>query len=265
MNVQNHIDERAENLLNSGVDGELSDTERNELDSLLAGSAQMRDRNEELKTFTGLLDGLSEVEPPPCLQESIERQIRMPVQSNRLEGKQGFFGTWLPAHWLRTGFALAAGAVLTVSIYEMGSEPMSAEDATNMVGTVVNSQAAEQGELLDSIHVFTDALSGRVELRKKDDLFTLDVQLNSDGPTRVVVNYAGRGLEFEGIKRMQDQNDAVSVVEGAITVASSGEERYTLNLRHMKNMEGQKIAPLELEFYANHTLVHEAELSVSRQ
>jgi hypothetical protein len=139
---------------------------------------------------------------------------------------------------------------------------MAAEDATNLVGTVIRSQAAEQGELLDSIHIFTDTLSGRVELRKKGDLFTLDVQLNSDGPTQVVVDYAGRGLEFEGITRMQDQNDAVSIVDGSVNVASSGEKHYTLNLRRTTNSEGQKIAPLGLDFFANHILVHEAELSI---
>jgi len=264
MSEHKHIDQHAEELLNGGVDGVLSAAEQDELNSLLAGSAQLRDLNEELKTFTGLLDGLQEVEPPPYLQESIERQIRLPVQSNQHEEKQGFFGTWLPAHWLRTGFALAAGAVLTVSIYELGSGPMTAEDATNLVGTVVKNQVDEQGELLDSIHIFSDTLSGRVELRKKDDLFTLDVQLNSDGPTQVVVDYAGRGLEFEGITRMQDQNDAVSIVDGSVNVASSGEKRYTLNLRRTTNAEGQKIAPLRLEFFANNTLVHEARLSVSQ-
>ncbi len=264
MSEHKHIDQHAEELLNGGVDGVLSAAEQDELNSLLAGSAQLRGLNEELKTFTGLLDGLQEVEPPPYLQESIERQIRLPVQSNQHEEKQGFFGTWLPAHWLRTGFALAAGAVLTVSIYELGSGPMTAEDATNLVGTVVKNQVDEQGELLDSIHIFSDTLSGRVELRKKDDLFTLDVQLNSDGPTQVVVDYAGRGLEFEGITRMQDQNDAVSIVDGSVNVASSGEKRYTLNLRRTTNAEGQKIAPLRLEFFANNTLVHEARLSVSQ-
>ncbi len=265
MNEQKHIDQHAEDLLNGGIDDVLSAAERDELNSLLAGSTQLRDLNEELKTFTGLLDGLQEVEPPPYLQESIERQIRLPVQSNQHEEKQGFFGTWLPAHWLRTGFAIAAGVVLTVGIYEVGSGPMTAEDATKLVGTVAKTQAADQGELLDSIHIFTDTLSGRVELRKKDDLFTLDVQLNSDGPTQVVVDYAGRGLEFEGITRMQDQNDAVSIVDGSVNVASSGEKRYTLNLRRTTNSEGREIAPLELEFFANNTLVHEARLSVSQQ
>jgi hypothetical protein len=261
----NHMDERTQDLLNGGIDGELSSAEQKELDRLLAGSDKVRDLNEELVALTGLLDGLPELAPPQYLQKSIERQVRLPVQNIEQEEKQGFLHNWLPSSWLRTGFALAAGAVLTVGVYEMGSGPITAEDATKLVGTVVKSQATGQGELLDSIHIDTETLNGLVELRNRDDLYTLDVQLNSDGPTQIVVNFAGRGLEFEGIARMQDRNDAVSVMDGSINVASSGEQRYTLKLRRTDEVRGQQAAPLELEFFANNTLVHEARLSIPGQ
>lgn len=270
MNEQHNIDQPTRDLLNGGIDGELSEAEQAELEGLLAGSDLVQDLNTELKTLTGLLDSLPEVDPPQYLQESIERQIRLPAQSNRQKNlphgeKPGFFGTWLPAHWMRTGFALAAGAVLTISVYEMGSEPMTAEDASRLVGTLVKPAVAEQGDLLDSIQIHNQALTGSVELRSKDDLFTLDVKLNSDGPTQVVVNFANRGLEFEGITRMQDRQDAVSIVDGAVNITSDGEQHYTMNLRRIDGRQGQEIAPLELEFFANRQLVHEASLSISQQ
>ena len=58
MNEQNHIDQRSEDLLNGGIDGELSSSEQSELDSLLAGSDKLLDLNKELKSLTGLLDSL---------------------------------------------------------------------------------------------------------------------------------------------------------------------------------------------------------------
>ncbi len=270
MNEQSNIDQRTQDLLNGGIDGELTTAEQAELDGLLADSDHVQNLNTDLKTLTGLLDSLPDVDPPHYLQESIERQIRLPVQgnyqqSNPHEEKSGFFGTWLPAHWMRTGFALAAGAVLTVSVYEMGSKPMTAEDVSQLVGTIVKPSVPEQGELLDSIQISTETLTGSVELRNKDDMFTLDVKLNSDGPTQVVVDFANRGLEFEGITHMQDRQDAVSIVEGAVHITSSGEQRYTMNLRRMDGHQEQPIAPLELEFFANHLLVHEARLSVTQE
>lgn len=268
MNEQNHIDkphidQRALDLLNGNVDGELSSAEQDELNILLAGSNKVRNLDVELKTFTRLLDELPQREPPEYLQSAIERQVRLPVQSNRHEETPGFFGTWLPAHWLRTGFALAAGAVLTIGVYEMGSEPMTAQDAANMAGTMVDNQANDQGELLDSVHIFTDRLNGSVELRSNEEFFNLDVQLNSDGPTQVVVNFAERGLEFEGISRNQDGKDTILIAEGAINVTSSGEQSYILQLR--RTSKTQQAAPLELEFFANNILVHEASLNILQQ
>lgn len=269
MNEQIHVNQRTQDLLNGGIDGELSTLEQQELDELLAGSDTVREFNEELKELTSLLDDVPEREPPQYLQSAIERQISLPMPSNRHEEQQGFFGTWLPAHWLHTGFALAAGAVLTIGVYEMGSEPITAEDAASLVGTIVDNPALDnpaldQGVLLDSIHIFTDTLNGQVELRNKNDLFTLDVQLSSDGPTQVTVNFAGRGLEFEEIVHNQDRKDAVSIADGSINVASSGEQHYELKLRRTVEEQGQEIAPLKLEFFSNNTLVHKAELNVSQ-
>ena len=262
MTEQHDMDQRVQYLLNGGIDGELSGEARLELDSLLADSVEICNLNEEMKVVAGLLDGLPELEPPQYLQETIERQIRLPGQDGDHLQTKGFFSTWLPAHWLRTGFALAAGAVLTIGIYEMGSVPITAEDAASLSGTMVKGQLAGQGELLDSFRISTGTLNGLVELSIIDNLYTLDVQLNSEGPTQVVVDFAGRGLEFEGVTRKQDRKDAVSVSEGSVNVASSGEQRFTLNLRRSEETHSQVSHPLALEFFADKILVHEAELRI---
>ena len=267
MNNRGNIDPRTLELLNGGIDGELSTPEQAELDSLIAGSERVQEFDSELRNLTDLLDNVPEIDPPNYLQESIERQIRLPIKGEDLKDsadkdKSIFFGTWLPAHWMRTSFALAVGAVLTISVYEMGSKPMDADDATQMVGTMIKPVNVSQGALLDSIQISTETLTGSVELRNKDDLFTLDVKLNSDGPTQVVVNFANRGLTFEGVSRMQDSHDAVSFVAGAINITSSGEQRYTMSLRRLYEQQNQKIEPLELKFFANQQLVHEASLYI---
>ena len=265
MNEQLPIDQRTQDLLNGGVDGELDSGEQAELDGLLGESTRLHEQNKELKSLAGMLDNLPEVEPPTYLQESIERQIRLPAHSSAFKEKKGIFGTWLPTHWMRTGFALAAGAVLTITIYEMGAKPMNAEDLSNLSGTIAKQQASTQGVLLDSAEIFTSTLTGSAELRSQGDLFTLDVQLISDGPTQVVVDFAGRGLEFIGVSHVQDRQDVVSVVDGSVKIAITGGQRYTMNLRKNSDYQLQSTEPLELEFFSNHLLVHEAELKVSQQ
>jgi len=258
-----HIDQRALDLLNGEVDGELNPMEQKELGEILAGSEDVRDFRKELKTFSRLLEDLPDLDPPQHLQESIERQVRLPVLSE--EKKQGLFSSMFSANWLRTGFALAAGVLLTVSIYEMGSEPISDLDETRLVGTVIKNQVYDQGELLDRIDISNDTLNGFAELRKTADLFTLDVRVSSDVPTKVVLDFAARGLAFEGITRLNDSNETVTVDDGAISVAGSGEQQYILKLRSNTQTPGQQIAPLELEIFTNNSLVQEAKLKVSRQ
>lgn len=268
MNKQNHtdqapVDQRIQDMLNSSIDGEISSTDQEELDRLLVASTSVRSLNEELRAVTHILDELPEVEPPPYLQESIERQVRLPAQVNNAVDKPGLFGRWVNANWFRTGFALAAGVVLTVGLYEMGSRPLSPRDAASMTGTMVKSGFVDQqGILLDRISLDTSELKGLVELRSVDDVFTLVVQLNSDGRAEVVVNFAGRELEFDGVTRIQDQSEAVSVNNGSINLASSGEQRYTVRLKRSTGM--QQLAPLELDFFVDDKLIQQAELTVSQ-
>jgi hypothetical protein len=256
-------DQRILDLLNGSIDGEISAADQEELDHLLASSPELSKLNDELRAVSRVLDDLPELEPPQYLKETIERQARLPVGGHTGSGKPGFFGGWLNANWLRTGAALAAGLVLTVGVYEMGSEPITTGDSTSMVGTMAKKgQADQQGTLLDSIHLDTKELKGLVELRNKDKLFTLDIQLSSDEPAELVVAFGGRGLEFEGVSPSQSQKVSVSVVNGSIHLVSSGERHFTLNLRHTEDT--QAVAPLELEVFANSKLIQQTKLNVSQ-
>ena len=264
MKNQPNIDQCALDLINGGIDAELSSAEQEILASLLAESSDALKISNELNSIVEFIEGAPEIESPEYLQESIERQIRLPAQDAAPRGKQGVFGNWLSANWVRTGFAFAAGVALTVGVFEMGSQPISEQDATKLVGTVVKNQGTVQGKLLDRINISDDRMNGLVELREKDGLFTLDVRLRSDGSTEVVVNFAGRGMSFEGVTRRQDRNDKVTVGDGSVNVAGSGEQSYTLNIRRNTDTLKKQLTPLELGFYANNVLVHEAELNISR-
>ena len=58
------IDQHILDLLNGSIDGEISATEQDELDSLLASSPVVRSLNDELRAVTRILDELPELEPP---------------------------------------------------------------------------------------------------------------------------------------------------------------------------------------------------------
>lgn len=267
MNEQNEtaqapVDEHVLDLLNRRIDGELSSAEQDELDLLIATSAVVRDFYEQLCAVTRMLDELPQVEPPRYLQETIERQVRLPSQGTRGPGKPRWLAGGLNTNWLRTGFALAAGVILTVSVYEMGSGPMTATDNARLTGTIAKSDiTGQKGVLLDSVSLANEGLNGLVELHRDGDLLTLDIQLTAVGLSELVVNYGGRGLEFDGVTRLQDPVETVSVDDSAIHLASHGEQRYTISLRRIT--AAQQDAPLLLDFFANSELIQRAELNIS--
>jgi hypothetical protein len=254
------IDQHVFELMNGGIDGELTEAEQLELEGVLADSEQLRDTYEKLAAFTKLLDEVPERDSPDYLQSAIERQVRLPLANPDHDQKSGFLDKLLSANWLRMGFAVATGAVLTVGVYEMGSDSINTRDAANMLGTVVKSQVTEPGDFMDSFKLNKSGINAFVELRNRDNLYTLDIQLKSDRPTEFVVNFADRGLEFVGVERGQGLNDAVSVVDGSINVASQGERQYVLMLR--RTSEVPEASGLEMDFFADDKLVHEARLTV---
>lgn len=260
---QTPVDQHVLYLLNSSIDGEISAAEQEELDQLLIASAEVCNLNDELRKVTRLLDEVPELDPPEYLKDAIERQVRLPVQAHAGSKNPGSWGNgWLSANWLRTGFALAAGVVLTVGVYEMGSEPIANRDSTSMVGTMADRGRADQpGALLDSIQLNTARLNGLVELRNKNDLFTLDLQLNSGEPTEVVIDFAGRGLEFDGLTGNQPHDDSVTVADGSIRLTYEGEQHYKVILRRTSQV--QHVAPLDVNFLANSEPLLRAKLNIS--
>jgi hypothetical protein len=262
-------DQRLEYLLNGSIDGELNKAEEAELNGLLSGSEKAREFNEEFKAFASVMDEIPDREPPAYLQSSIERQIRLPVAENDAGIKRGFPGGWLPAHWMKTGFAIAAGAVLTIGVYEMGKRPMTAEEASNLVGTMVKNQVTGQGEVISSLDISTENLSGLVALRNEGRLYTLDIRLNPGEVTRVNVDFAERGLELKDMTGMpkgntQDSRNQVPIDSVLINISNGDEQFYSLAFEETGELKDRVHKPLLLQFFRNDTLIHEAELAVSR-
>jgi len=236
-------DQHVLDLVNASIDGEISAAEQGELDFLLDSSENVRHLDKQLRMTAKLLDELPVIEPPLYLQSSIERQVRLPADGAR-RGNTRVLGQWLGSQWLRTGLALAAGVVLTFGVYEMGSRPIPTGDVENLSGTMVKKGATgQQGKLLDSVLLDTEQFSGLVELRNEDDVFTLDVHLNSVDPVDVVVDIAALGLDFDGAT---DPGEAVSVSDGAIHLASSGENHFTVELKGTPDLQYDE--PIELDF-----------------
>lgn len=254
---QSQVDQHILDLLNGSIDGELSAAEHAELDKLLAGSVDVRDLYEELKELAGILDGQPEQEPPEYLHSAITSQVRLPLPVDGQRQKPGFLSDWLSTPWMRTGLAVAAGVIITIGIYQSGPENLSSEDVSSMTGSIVKNP---NGELLDSTRFNTKAINGKAELRYKDGLLFVDVNLESAGKVVVNLNFSGQGLEYAGINGLQNKADDVAVANGSVSVASSGQQHYALLLKRTAEFAEDNPGPLMLEFFADDILVYETQL-----
>jgi len=254
---QGHVDQYTIQLINKNIDGEISDAEKAELDRLLITSPASAQLNEELLAVTRHLDEVREINPPSHLQATIERQVRLPVNAVKNPSRSA---AWFGASWFRTGLALAAGVVLTVGVYEMGSGPIPGKDNSSLVGTIA--KKANQGSLLDSIQLNTVNLDGQLKLYNNDDLLTLDLKLNSAASTGVVINFADRGLQFDAASSENLVVDNLVSEDGIVSFDSEGEQHFTIGFKRISAEEAP--APLQVSFYADQLLIEEAELIISR-
>ena len=255
--VEAHVIE----LLNGGIDGELTSAEQTELQELLDGSAQVRALKEELESLTDILDSAPEREPPGYLQDAITSQVRLPVVNDQAGNNNGFFSNLISAPWARTSLAVAAGLVLTVSIYQTDTNNLSPEDASNMTGTILKSPG---GVLLDSTEFNFETSNGIAELRLKDGLLLVDVNLESTDQFIVNLAYSDQDLEYAGINGLGSEAGSVVVENGVISVTSSGLQHFELSLRSTTELAGGEYTPLVVEFIADNVLVHVAELDRSK-
>lgn len=258
MGKQEKLTQRVIDLLNADLDGELGPADKRELQKILAGSAAARAAGDELKKLDNMLGAVPEVEPPPQLQQSIERQVRLP--SGHTANSGGRLAGWLSSNWLRAGVALAAGVVLTVGVLQMDPGPVSELNERDVVGTVVQ---PPQPFLLEEASIVNDLFGGRVELFKSADSYMLRLHIKSEVPIDTSVRYAGLGLEFAGLDGIQSEGEIAFPEDGVIVISAQGAREYGLKLRASGNKLIEGPAALQLRFFANGRLLDETSLDIS--
>lgn len=257
------IDERGWWLLNGQIDGELNDAEQQEFAALLADSRELQAVHAELAGLNTCLQQVPEKDPPPHLHNAIISTVRLPTDGSAHSKKQGFT-TWLSGHWLGPFFALAAGVLLTVGVYENSPE-INTTDTANMSGTITNTSQAVKGMLLDRAEFGGNTVNGAVALHKSGRDYLLDVQLNSDSPAKFTVAYAANDLQFMGITSPANRVDEVIVDQQLVTVGGDGPQHYTLTLRSSGNSIAAHQLPLKVSLSVNNERPYQAELKTVRK
>jgi len=224
------LEEHSLYLINAGLDGELSPSERNELEALLESSAEARAMNAELLKLNNLIEALPSEAPPQGLAQQILDRAA-PRSATTAFSLSGWFSSFKLAP---AGFAFAAGLLLTVAFYELTPRHGSPGDTAKMVGSMVTNPQSRGGEQKDSLSLSESGLVGSVSLQSSGGIVVLNFDLESDERIEIEVSFAEAGLSFGGLahaatsKRIGDESYEIS--GGVLRVENQGRQAFTVFL-----------------------------------
>lgn len=222
------LTEHTLNLINAGIDGELTPAEQQELDAILADSAEARTTMAEFQKLAALLEAEPDKVPPSDLSQRILDELKPPQQA--AFSLSDLFSPFRPA---TAGLAFAVGLLAAVGVYELGSNTP-VMDSEHMVGTMIANPAAVEWIELDTIKVDEAGLSGAFALRAGEDYLVIDIDLESAGETGIEIDLEDAGLEFGGItltRSGQEQNKGTYEFSGgALRVLNQGRGAFSVLL-----------------------------------
>jgi hypothetical protein len=253
------IDEHTIELINTGIDGELAESRKAELDTILENSDEARQLHSELTEFSGILENEEPLDLPDGLHRKIVESISLPAAS------RNFSFTAIPG-FIRYGLAAAAGLVLTVGIYESqqggpGSIDMNA-DVGSMVGTIMRNDKVEVEETLDTFIFDIEQLSSTIRLQRRDGALALDVLLDSKDPVDITVDFTSDGLQFDAIAQAQGELQSIEFADQAIQVKGQGQHHFAVLLHRDSDLAVSGGAKIELRFASNGEIVKEGTLVI---
>lgn len=224
------LDERTLELINAGVDGELSAGESRQLETILKASAEARAMHAELLRLSNLLENQPAVQPPPDLSSRILQQIS-PQGISKKFSLAGLFSSFQPA---TAGAAFAAGLLATVAFYELTPSGNTGIDTTGMVGTMLADPENVRKNPDDSQSFSGFGVTGHVTLQNTNDVLALEFDFDSDKPVEVEIAIAEAGLDFGGIAHAVIGSDAADksheLSGGTLRVLNQGRQAFTVFL-----------------------------------
>jgi hypothetical protein len=229
------LEERIINLINAELDGELTDSERSELEAILRDSAEARTMRADLRRLGELMERLPAQEPPAGLSGQILNGVQLPRARTRVRrsfSPAGFLASLQPA---QIGVGFAAGLLLAVGYFELSPANLGESDSARMVGTMVAGRQAGAETTANSLFFKESGISGTVTLRENGPYRILDFDLDSGDPAEVEIAFAEAGLSFGGIARTSKGPEMVGqsyeIAGGILRVTNQGQQAFSVFLR----------------------------------
>jgi hypothetical protein len=255
------IDRQTIDLINAGIDGELSAEEKAMLDERLAASDEARALCDELRDLCGSLDALPAEDVPDDVRPGV--LARLSVSAVKAENEAGsrlgeIFAGLFGVPLVRYGMSFAAGVILTFTLISSDQVSRQAfDDVAGLVGTISGGSPVEgSATRQDGLELALNELAGSVSLSTAGSLMILDFDLASRDPVEIVARFDDRDIWFSGFAQQESEGTTVDSQTGRVTVRMSGQRRYAVFLQNA----GQNAATVNLSFMSAGQVLHEGAL-----
>jgi hypothetical protein len=246
------IEQKYFELIQAAIDGEISSSDKDELDAFLAGSEEGRAVYSELVGLCQSLDGMPEIEPPPHLKHTL---MNMAPTKSQVSPSPGFLERLFAGPMLGYIGVFAAGAVFTLAIVDSGQISRGAfDDVTGLVGTMSDADFVVPEHA--SISVDRSEVAGTVTLRSTGPILIVDFELSSRQPVEILAGYSDQSIWFNGFAQLESSGTSVAAETGLVRLEMDGNRRYAVYL----NNPGQRPTTINLQFMAGGQVIHQAQL-----
>lgn len=251
-------------LINARLDGALEQGGIEELEDILASSAEARATQAEFESLADIFETQAEQEPPEGLRQQILQQIVLPPKKP-LFSLDRLYSAFQPA---TAGLAFAAGLLLTVALYEFNMAPGMATDTKHLSGTMVASERELAFERSDQLSFDEPGLAGSVTLMRAENISKLSFDLDSKKRIAIKVEFAEAGLRFGGIShtdlsgKLADETFAVA--DGNLRVENQGQQAFDVFLTDAVGA-GDDSRGIQVRIYSGQTILFSGVFKIDSQ
>lgn len=223
------LNEHNADLIQAGIDGELSGEAREEFLDLLRSSEDARMFHEEMQRIAKLLSEVPQVEPPLGLNSRIMDSIKLPSPFSLPE--------WLRNCWQPTsyGLAVAAGALLSLGLVRM--VPSDVDHIPDLVGSMVTQDSLSVTRTANRLGIDVEEVTGSVRHKNLELSQALQFQLQSDEAIEVELVLQGTGYQFGGFADDENGVTAFELSGGNVRVLNEGLHQFVVFLRKDAGMD----------------------------
>jgi hypothetical protein len=225
-------EERFWELVNREVDQELTPSEEQELENCLANHPQWAIRRAELAELTKIMSGSEEGEVPADMKGNILKALpgRTSHRSAVMVFRPSIRGIW-SGLGLRYVYAFSGGAVVGACLIALVIRTGPATfpiDNGNLTGTIVLGSLNDKLTKVNRMTIDQGIASGSIDVAVSDQLVVMRLELVSDLPVELTVEFEQDAMVMTGFNRSGNDDTPIAIGEHGVGLTHTGTVRYDL-------------------------------------